>query len=418
MRGSGRTAPDKTEQTRGADLRVNVGDIEATIRDAFSDLAGTYLDVSSRGPLPVAARRAAEAMLMAQATGAVSKSAWFGLADRVKAKAAALLSVSPDDLAFTKNASEGLNLVGAALDLRAGDRIILAPALEHPNNIFPWLWHAEKSGAELVRLGAGHGESVEEAIIAAMDDRTRLVAVTTIDFASGRRTDLHRLGAACRARGVFLLVDAAQSAGVLAEDLSTMPVDGWATAAQKGLLGLYGLGLLYVRREWADRMRPAFLARFSVDLNETHEAAGPEGGWRLRQGAGRFEIGNHNFVALAALEASLDLLAAIGRDEVERRSIGAAAALRAGIAEIGLPMLAVPPAHRGHIVSVGEALGSGHDSTDTPWIQSLSDHLREAGVVHSVRRGIVRLSTHVHALPEMVQDALTKTESWRRRQPR
>jgi aspartate aminotransferase-like enzyme len=123
-------------------------------------------------------------------------------------------------------------------------------------------------------------------------------------------------------------------------------------------------------------------------------------------------------VALAALEKSLDLLSAIGRDEVERRATGAAAALRAGIEEIGLKLLPVPPAHRGHIVSVGEALGSGHDSTDTPWIQSLSDHLREAGVVHSVRRGVVRLSTHVHALPEVVEAALTRIEGWRRRSMR
>jgi cysteine desulfurase/selenocysteine lyase len=400
-------APENRSRPSGADLDV-------AIRDAFPDLACTYLDVSARGPLPAASRRAAESMLMAQATGAVPKAEWFAMADRVKAKAAELLSVSPADLAFTKNASEGLNLVGAALRLQKGNRILLAPAIEHPNNIFPWLWQAETAGAELASVAPGRGESIEDAIIAALDDRTRLVAVTTIDFATGRRTDLHRLGAACRSRGVFLLVDAAQSAGVLAEDLSTLPVDGWATAAQKGLLGLYGLGLLYVRREWMDRLRPAFLARFSVDLAETHEAAGPEGGWRLRPGAGRFEIGNHNFVALAALEPSLDLLASIGRDEVERRSTGAAAALRAGIEALGIPMLPLSPGHRGHIVAVGDAIGSGHDSTDTAWITSLSTHLREQGVVHSVRRGVLRLSTHVHVLPDVVERALGHIGQWHR----
>lgn len=387
---------------------------DGQIREAFPDLAGTYLDVSARGPLPAAARRAAEAMLMAQATGAISKVAWFALADRVKAKAAALLSVSPDDLAFTKNASEGLNLVGAALQLQKGDRIIIAPAVEHPNNIFPWLWQAEIAGADLISIAPDQGEEMEDAIIAALDDRTRLVAVTTIDFATGRRTDLRRLGAACRARGTFLLVDAAQSAGVLAEDLSTLPVDGWATAAQKGLLGLYGLGLLYVRREWMDRMRPAFLARFSVDLAETHEAAGPEGGWRLRSGAGRFEIGNHNFVALAALEESLDLLARIGRDEVEQRSTGAAASLRAGIEALGIPVLPLPAGQRGHIVAIGERLGRGHDSTDSAWVTSLSSYLRDQGVVHSVRRGVLRLSTHIHVLPEVVRRGLGHIEDWDR----
>ncbi len=386
--------------------------LDAMIRAAFPDLRGAYLDVAARGPLPAAARLAAQKLLLEQASGSVSKPAWFAIADRVKAKAARLLDVAPEDLAFTKNASEGLNLVAAALRLREGDRVILAPAFEHPNNIFPWLWQSETAGAELVRIAPNPDESLEAAIIAAMDARTRLVAVTTMDFASGRRTDLTRLGAACRARGIFLMVDAAQSAGVLADDMTA--VDGWATAAQKGLLGLYGLGLLYVRRDWADRLRPVSLARFSVDLAEAHEAAAPDDGWRLKPGAARFELGNHNFVALAALEASLDLLLLIGRAEVERRSTGAAAALRAGIADLGLALLPLPAAHRGHIVAIGEALGTGHDSTETDWIQSLSDHLREAGVVHSVRRGILRLATHVHVLPDVVAAALGEMERWRR----
>ncbi|WP_431282280.1 aminotransferase class V-fold PLP-dependent enzyme [Humitalea sp. 24SJ18S-53] len=389
--------------------------LDAAIRAAFPDLAGTYLDVSARGPLPLAARRAAEAMLLSQATGAIAKADWFDMAERVRRKAAAMLSVAPQDIAFTKNASDGLNMVGAALRLKAGDRIVVAPAFEHPNNVLPWLWQAETNGAELVQIAPSQGEDVEDAIIAAIDDRTRLVAVTSIDFASGRRTDLHRIGTVCRARGVFLLVDAAQSAGVLAEDMSVLPVDGWATAAQKGLLGLYGLGLLYVNPAWMDRLRPVFLARFSVDMAEANEAAGPEGGWQLKPNAGRFEVGNHNFVALAALEASLDLLALVGRAEVERRATSAAATLRAGIADLGLPLLPLAEAHRGHIVSVGDAIGSGHDSTDTPWINALSIAIREAGVVHSVRRGVLRLSTHVHALPEVVARALQSIEDWQRK---
>ena len=403
----------------GSGTRPDDAALDAVIREAFPDLAGaTYLDVSARGPLPAAARRAAEAMLMDQATGSVVKSAWFATAERVRAKVAARLSVSPNDIAFTKNASEGLNLVGTAMRLQRGDRIVVAPSIEHPNNIFPWLWQAETAGAEVVSIRSQDGESIEDAIIAALDGRTRLVAVTTVDFASGRRTDLRRLGAACRASDVFLLVDAAQSSGVLVEDLSGLPVDGWATAVQKGLLGLYGQGLLYVRRSWADRLRPAGLARFSVDLAETHEAAGPEGGWRLRSGAGRFELGNHNFVALAALEESLDLLALVGREEVERRATGAAGALRAGIEALGISVLPLAPAHQAHIVSLGDGLGCGHDTTDSAWITSLSTHLRERGVVHSVRRGVLRLSTHVHVLPEVVERALGHFEDWRSSNPR
>ncbi|MGG5809632.1 aminotransferase class V-fold PLP-dependent enzyme [Falsiroseomonas sp. CW058] len=400
---------------RHMDLPGNpAAETDALLRAAFRDLGSTvYLDVAARGPLPFAARRAAEAMLLGQASGAVPKLEWFAMAERTRAKAARLLGVAPGDLAFTKNASEGLNIVAASLRLGRGDRIVIAPSVEHPNNVFPWLWQAEQAGAELHRVTPAPGEPLEDALAAALDGRTRLVAVTSMDFATGRRTDLRRIGTACRARDVFLLVDAAQSAGVLAEDLSGLPVDGWATAAQKGLLGLYGLGLLYVRRDRAEMMRPVHLARFSVELAEGHEAAGPDGGWRLRDGAGRFEVGNHNFVALAALEASLDLLLRLGPAEVERRSTAAAAALRAGIEALGLPVLPVPPAHRGHIVAVGEAIGSGHDTADLPWVNALGAHLRAAGVVHSVRRGVLRLSTHVHVLPEVAGRALDVIADWR-----
>jgi selenocysteine lyase/cysteine desulfurase len=387
---------------------------DAMIREAFRDLgSAVYLDVAARGPLPAAARQAAEAMLMAQASGQVPKAEWFAMTERVREKAARLLHVSPADLAFTKNASEGLNIVASALRLGRGDRILCAPGVEHPNNIFPWLWQEENGGAELVRIALPADGDLEGAMIAALDDRTKLVTVTSLDFASGRRTDLARLGSACRARGVFLLVDAAQTAGVLAEDLSALPIDAWATAAQKGLLGLYGLGLLYVRPEAAARLRPTYLARFSVDLAESHEAAGPEGGWALKQGAGRFEVGNHNFVALAALEKSLDLLLALGPAEIQRRSTGAAGMLRQGIDSLGLPVLPVPPDRRGHIVSVGEGIGSGHDTTDTPWINDLSAHLRRARIVHSVRRGVLRLSTHVHVLPEIAERALDAIAAWK-----
>lgn len=278
---------------------------EALIRREFAGLRGPYLDVAARGPLPASAVRAAEAILGAQALGAVPKAEWLRRGETVRAQAAALIGARVEEVAFTKNASEGLNIVGAGLRLGHGERIVVAPAAEHPNNIFPWLWQAREHGAEVIQVAPAPGEPLEEAIIRRIDADRRLVAVTAVDFGSGRRTDLAAIGGACRARGAFLLVDAAQSSGVLVQDMVRLPVDGWATAVQKGLLAPYGLGLLYVRRDGTEQVRPVSLARFSVQLAAEHEAAGPEGSWRLRAGAGRFEIGNYNY---AALEASLDLL--------------------------------------------------------------------------------------------------------------
>ncbi|MDB5413546.1 MAG: aminotransferase class V-fold PLP-dependent enzyme [Rubritepida sp.] len=396
--------------------KAKPGEAERLIHQEFAALRACYLDVAARGPLPASAQAAVAAMLAAQAEGRVPKADWLALAERVRGRLAAWLGAEADEIAFTQNVSDGLNRVATALNLGPGDRIIAAPVIEHPNNVFPWLWQAARNGAEFAEVHPRPGQPLEEALIAALDGRTRLLAISSVDFATGRRTDLAALGAACRSRDVFLLVDGAQSAGVLAEDFSKLPVDGWATATQKGLLGLYGLGVLFVRRAWADRLRPAGLARFSVTLQAEHEAAGPEAGWTLRAGAGRFETGNYNYPALAAQEASLELLGKLGPAEVERRAVGAAAALRSGLEALDIPLLQVPMAHRSHILAVAAAQGEGHDTAETPWVGSLSACLRAAGIGHSVRRGAVRLSTHMHVLPDGVAEVLDCAAAWRRQQ--
>jgi cysteine desulfurase / selenocysteine lyase len=399
--------------------RLTQDPLKSLIRTEFSALQGPYLDVAARAPLPLRAKIAAGAAIEAQATGTIIKEDWFALVERVRLKVAKRVGATPDEIAFTKNVSEGLNLVAAALRLQPGDRIVTASAVEHPNNIFPWIWSAQSTGAELTDIAVANGETVEDALIAAIDSRTKLLAVTAVDFATGRRTDLQLLGSVCRGRGIFLLVDAAQSAGVLSEDLSNLPIDGWATATQKGLLGLYGLGLLYVRREWTERLRPSALARFSVEMNAGHEAARPDrAGWRLRAGAGRFEIGNYNYVALAAQEASLDLLAEIGSEETERRALLAADTLRAGLRALDVPLLMVPDTNRSHILAVGDSLGQGHDRADTAWVATLSASFKAQRIAHSVRRGVLRLSTHAYVSPENTQQVLECTREWRRADPR
>jgi cysteine desulfurase/selenocysteine lyase len=397
---------------------LSASEADALIRSEFATLRGTYLDVAARGPLPASAGHDATSVLRAQMAGEVAKDEWLALVDTVRGQAAQLLGVRPEEMAFTKNTSEGLNIVGSGLRLGPRDQIVVATAVEHPNNVFPWLWQAQERGAEVISVTPGPDEYLEEAIIRHIGARTRLVAVTAVDFGTGRRTDLTSIGEACRARGAFLLVDAAQSSGVLVEDMARLPVDGWSTAVQKGLLGPYGMGLLYVSHAWTDRIRPVSLARFSVELKAGHEAAGPGDGWRLRDGSGRYEVSNYNYVALAALRASLAFLQRIGPAAVEQRSIAAANHLRAAAERLDIPLLKVPQGHHSHILSIAERQEEGHDRSEVAWINDLSATLTQEGVAHSVRRGAVRLATHVHVLPEVLERAVASLEGWRRKHHR
>jgi cysteine desulfurase/selenocysteine lyase len=393
---------------------LSPGEADTLIRAEFSELPGAYLDVAARGPLPCSALKAAEAILHGQLVGSVPKDEWLNLADAVRTKAAQLMGAHPDEIALTKNTSEGLNIVAAGLQLKAGDRIVVAPSAEHPNNVLPWLWQAQIRGAEVVTVTPSASENLEQVLIRHLNERTKLVAVTEVDFGTGRRTDLMTLGNACRASGAFLLVDAAQSSGVLRQDMATQPVDGWATATQKGLLSPYGLGLLYVRRAVVDRIVPAALGRFSVDVAAGHEAAGPEEGWQLRAGARRYEGGNYNYVALAALNASLDLFLRIGAGEVERRALEASSRLRSAIRARGIPLLDVGANHQSHIIAIADKQGAGHDRSDEPWINELSATLKSEGVVHSVRRGALRLSGHIHVLPDIADRVIGGIDKWQK----
>jgi hypothetical protein len=114
------------------------------------------------------------------------------------------------------------------------------------------------------------------------------------------------------------------------------------------------------------------------------------------------------------LQASLDPLLRIGPAEVERRAVGASVRLRDALEGLGIPMLDVPAAHRSHILAIAEQQGGGHDHSEVDCINGLSAALKQDGVVHSVRRGALRLSAHVHVLPDVVNRVIASVETWQR----
>jgi cysteine desulfurase / selenocysteine lyase len=176
-----------------------------------------------------------------------------------------------------------------------------------------------------VRLVLPAGERIGVGpVAAAMDGRTRMVSASSVSFVPGMRSDLEGIGVACREADALFLVDAAQSAGVLALDLAQLPVDAMACLAQKGLMGLYGLGLLYVAPCWAERLVPAYMARFGVDLGDAHEADIGSRDYRLMPGARHFDLGNYNFNAAAGLDIVLEMMARITPQAIEAQATGLA----------------------------------------------------------------------------------------------
>jgi len=248
-----------------------------------------------------------------------------------------------------------------------------------------------------------------------INDRTRAVTCATVSFAPGFRTDLAVLGTACRERNVMLVVDAAQSIGVLDDDVERLGIDAYAASTQKGLLGLYGMGFLYCRREWAERLQPAYLSRFGVDLGEASEADLGSFEYRLAPGARRFDLGNYNFTAAVNVDVTLQYLERWDKAEVEVYVLDLAHRLARGFLDLGLPVSGgAPGAHLAHIVTVGDMAAGGHDSTSDARMQSLYDYLAEHRVKLSIRRGVLRFSLHLYNTRQDVERVLELVKGWQR----
>jgi cysteine desulfurase/selenocysteine lyase len=355
-----------------------------------------YMNVAARGLISKETRAAVDRHLDERMMDGGDKAAMFQIVESARRRYARLINAADDEVAMTKNISDGLNMVAAALPWRAGDNAIFAPALEHANNFYPWLNLRQRLGVEVRAIPAAGGHAPVEAMIRAMDARTRVVAVSTVTFSPGFRTDVETLGRACRERGVLLLADGAQSVGILHTDVKKTPVDALVTSTQKGLLAFYGMGFLYCRKEWAERLTPAYLARFGVDLGGLDEASSAGERYRLMPGARRFDLGNYNFLGAVAADASLGQLLEIGTPAIEGHVTRLARRLADGLLQLGLPVQGGPSGpHLAGIVSVGR-IGSGHDASEDPEMEALHRHLADNGVKLSVRRGMLRFSLHLY----------------------
>jgi cysteine desulfurase/selenocysteine lyase len=375
----------------------------------------TYLDVAGRCVISRASRAALEENLDGHMLNGADKKKYFALIERTRGRFAELINADADEIAYTKNVSEGINMIASAYHWRKGDNVIMCGALEHPNNVYPWL-NMRRYGLDMRSVSPRDGHIPVDEIIARMDGGTRMVSVSTVTFSPGFRTDIETLGKACRKRDVLLLVDAAQSAGVLHTDVAQSKIDALAVSTQKGLLGLYGMGFLYCRREWAERLEPAYLARFGVDLGEgAHEASMGNDEYKLAAGARRFDLGNYNFSAAAATEASLGELLALGTTNIEAYVVGLARALAQGFLDLGLPVSGgAPGTHLAHIVTVGK-MSADHYGTGEELYNQLYNHLEQNGVKLSIRRGMLRFSFHLYNNADDVARVLQLTREFLRK---
>lgn len=245
--------------------------------------------------------------------GDVHHGRWMDRVEEVRVLAGRLINADPLDIAFIKNTSEGMGIVAEGLPWKSGDNVVIA-AEEYPANVYPWM-NLDHRGVEVRVVPTRDRRIWVKDIRSALDGRTRLVSLSSVEFASGFRNDLDAIGGLCRERGIYFFVDAIQSLGVFPLDARRTPVDFLAADGHKWLLAPEGAGIFYLRRELVERLHPVGIGWNSVINSRAFSTID----FRLKPNAGRWESGSLNVAGITALGASLKLLLDIGIDAITSR---------------------------------------------------------------------------------------------------
>lgn len=366
--------------------------------------AWAYFDHAAVAPLPKRSANALRAWADDQErNGDVHWPDWERKAEAVRSDAARLLRADATEIAFVNSTTHGITLIAEGFPWRAGENVVTLSD-EYPSNIYPWLNLADR-GVSLRLVPCREGRVSIDEIAEAIDADTRLLTISHVEFASGFRNDLDKLGALCRDRGIAFFVDAIQGLGMLEIDVSRSPIDFLAADGHKWLLGPEGAGILWVRREWIERLRPIGVGWHSV----IGSFNAPSVDFRLKPTAQRWEGGSFNMPGIQALGASLGLFLEIGPAVVSNRILETAALVRDRLKTLGWTIHGPNrPEDESAIVAI-EREGVDPDR--------IVRHARERGIALAARRGRVRISPHLYNNAEDVDrlcQALSEATSGRR----
>jgi selenocysteine lyase/cysteine desulfurase len=261
--------------------------------------------------LPVYERMQAHARDQLE-NGAVHFRNWLAAIKQARELAARLINAFDDEIAFAPNTSAGLAMIANGIDWRAGDNVVTADC-EFPANVIPWMRIKREFGID-VKMAREHECRLRtDEILSLIDDRTRVVALSFVEFASGYRNDLATIGRYCRERDVLFVVDAIQGLGALKLDVEACSIDALSADAHKFLLGPEGVSLFYVSRRTMQRVKPTVVGWLSVNNPEDYLNYDQP----YAPGAKRFESGALNAVGLAGLAAAIELFLQVGAEKIE-----------------------------------------------------------------------------------------------------
>ena len=343
-----------------------------------------YLDHAAVAPLPTVASDAMRDWVDDLAlNGATGWSHWRDRVEKLRRTAESLMGTDERQIAVIRNTTEGVNLVAEGLDWHPGDNLVV-PACEFPSNLYAWQHLADRD-VEVRVLPVDLDHVSYDAIEAACDEHTRLVAISWIGFRTGFRIDPGRVAEIAHRHGAWLFVDAIQGLGAFPLDVEAMGIDALAADGHKWLLGPEGAGVFYIRPPLMDRLRPLGLGWNSV----RHAGDFSNTDLDLKPHAGRYEGGTYNMAGIAGLEASLGWLDGMGFERIGSNILEITDHLCEKLSVIGARLSSNrTPEHSSGIVSF-EMPGQSP--------RELMRACRDRDVIINCRDGRLRASPHAYS---------------------
>lgn len=349
-----------------------------------------FQDHACVAPLSAPAAEALKAYAQELSESSYINGTYYRVADQVRMAAAHLLNADADEITFVKNTSEGISYVANGIQWVTGDNVVLN-TMEFPANVYPWM-NLEQRGVKIKWVAEEDGRVPFDRLAAAIDQRTRVVSVSAVQWSNGFRMDLSRLSDLCQEKGVLLCVDAIQALGVHPIDVRSMNIDFLTADGHKWLCSPEGIGVFYCRRELLGHLHPSVMGYLCMkgDYDTIERKID------LRDDARRFDSGAYNLGGICALGASVNLLLEVGLEEIQWQVKQLTDLLVDGLKRKGWRIHSPrTPSEWSGIVSFAS---DKHD------LAALARHLREEfKIVVSRRLGRLRASPHFYNTADEIE---------------
>jgi cysteine desulfurase/selenocysteine lyase len=352
-----------------------------------------YLNHAAVAPWPVRTEQAVNSFCRENVTiGSKKYAHWLKVEAQLKKQIAELINAtSVDEIALVKNTSEALSFVAYGLDWNNGDNIVTSDE-EFPSNMIPWESLSNQGVTVKKTHLKGCADPTDE-LIKQIDSDTRLLTISSVQYASGLRVDLERLGEACRQKNVLFCIDAIQSIGAFEFDVQRYQADFVMADGHKWMLGPEGLGLFYCRQQSLDKLKLTQFGWHMVEDMGNYDATT----WEETKTARRFECGSPNMLSIHALSASIGLLLDIGMNTVASNVVERGQYVIDKVQQNSSLTLLTNPDEYGNNIIVFKP---SNDKTD-----ALFDYLVKNNVVCAKRGGGIRFSPHFYTPHSIIDRA-------------